>query len=149
MSSITLKLGSLFSVLVIGLSCARQPVEIGEITNIKVIHANNNGIECTADVSLNNKSLFPFTIENGELTAFIDETEIGVFTLTNSIQLSSFEKKIHPIKFSVVFKDADVGITLAMNSLLGRKNKYNIRGTIQAKSYFVHKKILIDKSLFK
>lgn len=144
-----LKYFSVSGLLVIFFSCNNNPVEIGDVESFHIQKITTQDLTCRVDIPITNKSIFRYTISDGELLAYANEEEIGTARLIEKLQISSFSTKTYPIYFTIKLTNPEATINMAMKALLGKKNSYLIRGSVHANSFFVDKKIYIHQSFEK
>jgi hypothetical protein len=122
---------------------------MGKIENLRIEHITTQSISCYIDVPITNHSLFPFTVENGDLTAYLENERIGSAFLAETLHISSWGTKTYPIKLRLVLESPETSTHMAVNALLGKKNTYFIRGTINARSLLFQRKINIERTIVK
>jgi len=99
---------------------------------------------------ITNNSILPFTIQSGELKAFSGETEIGTANLVEKLYIKSKKSKTYPFSIILTLTNHEESMNLLLNSLLGKKSTYLIKGTVNASSfYFFKKKIIINQTFLK
>jgi hypothetical protein len=129
--------------------CNKDPVEVGKIQNFRIEKISTKNVIFCIGIPITNHSILPFRVENGELHAFADNIEIGSAFLAETLKISSLNTKIYPIHIRLEFTNPDASLNMALNTLLGKKNTYLIKGTINARSIIVQKKINIEQSFIK
>ncbi len=130
-------------------SCSPIPLEMGKIENLKIEEVTTQSVSFFIDIPITNNSIFPFTIEGGDLTAFFEDEKIGNAEILETIHIASMKTKTYPIHLKIFLDNPEVSAHMAINALLGKKNTYHIRGTIHAKSIIGKKKIIIYKCIVK
>lgn len=131
------------------LSCTRVPIEMGKIENLHIDQITTKTIFCSIDVPITNHSIFPFTVENGELSAYFENERIGSAQIVETVRITSWGTKTYPIKLLLMLENPEVSTHMAVNALLGRRNTYFIRGTVNARSLVFHRKITIERTIVK
>ncbi|MGC8824222.1 MAG: hypothetical protein ACP5PZ_06455 [Bacteroidales bacterium] len=134
---------------VILLSCTRVPIEMGKIENLHIDHVTTKTISCSIDVPITNHSIFPFTVENGELSAYFENERIGSAHIVEAVHIASWGTKTYPIKLLLRLENPEASTLMAVNTLLGRRNTYFIRGTVNARSIVFQRKINIERTIVK
>ncbi|HOK51853.1 MAG TPA: hypothetical protein PLD12_01950 [Bacteroidales bacterium] len=131
------------------LSCTRVPIELGKIENFRVERVTTESISCSMDVPITNHSIFPFTVEKGELSAYFENERIGSAHITEAVRIASWGTRTYPIKLHLMLENPEASTHMAVNALMGRRNTYFIRGTVNARSIIFQRKIAIEKTIVK
>ncbi|MCX7986334.1 MAG: hypothetical protein N2662_05295 [Bacteroidales bacterium] len=131
------------------LSCTRVPIELGKIENMRIEKVTTKSVFCSIDVPITNHSLLPFTVKEGELSAYFENERIGSAHITETVRISSWGTKTYPIRLQLMLENPEASTHMAVNALLGKKNTYFIRGTISARSLVFQRKINIERTIVK
>lgn len=139
----------LFFLLSIINSCTQDPIELLEIKSFKIEKFENNKMLCKAAIDIKNKGYFDVEINEGELQAYTDNTVLGMVKLQQPLEIKGNSEQQYTLGFLVEITNPEAGISSLFGSLTGKKPVYSLRGTINAKSFLVNKKITINEVLGK
>ena len=142
----TLLIFAVLSSLFVSCSIDKE-IQIGALNNIILKGMADNTIKCSADIQITNNSAFSYKLETNELHVFAADDDFGIVKLTNEIKIPKHTNKNYTIDFEVAINNSEVGIISAVNSLMGKKTKYSLRGEIKARSCIFHKTIKVNETL--
>jgi hypothetical protein len=138
---------SVIILLFIFCSCSKNPIKFGQIKAFSIEEYKSNELSCKAELEISNDNIFPLNIEVCELYAFSDNTELGIVKMPQPIKIRGNSKQLYTLHFTVEITDPEAGMFSLLSKFTGKKPKYSLKGTINAKSFLVNKKIAVDEVL--
>jgi hypothetical protein len=130
-------------------SCTKDPIEFGDIKSFKIEKFENNQMLCNADIDIKNKGYFDVEINEGELHAYTDNTDLGLVKLTQPLEIKGNSEQQYSLNFMVEITNPEAGMFSLIDRLTGKKPVYSLKGSINAKSFLVNKKINVNEVLGK
>jgi hypothetical protein len=129
-------------------SCTYEnAIDIGNINKFNVSGLKNGVLVCRADLVIENKSIFPFELETGELLVLAGENKIGIVQLLKTLKIDGHSSKQYSVDFTVKVDSPETGFISALGNIFGNKTTFRLKGSVIAKSFLFNRRIFIDKPL--
>lgn len=132
--------------LVIG-SCSVQPLEVGEIKNVKFLGLNNDTLTFQVAMPIKNPNGIRFKITDIQVKILMDQEKVGDISKIYDIKVAPRSHSVHRIKFQMMLPDKISGGLYLFRMMTQRKLNAQLKGTITGKAFLIKKTVMIDERI--
>ena len=130
-------------------SCSSPDIEVVGITEISVSEMSFTQVKGNVGIEIESKSMLNYTIDDSDLELWFDNSKLGKITLLEPIEIKGNTKQTYNVSFLLKPENIKAAVTIIPKVLKGEQPKIAIKGTVQAKTMFLKKKIKFESLISK
>jgi hypothetical protein len=130
-------------------SCSSPEIEVGGITEINVSELSFTQVKGSVGIEIESKSLLTYTIDSSDLEVWFDNSKLGKIILLEPLEIKGNTKQTYNVSFVLKPENIKAAVTIIPKVLKGQQPKIAIKGTVQAKTLFLKKKIKFESLISK
>jgi LEA14-like dessication related protein len=145
-SRVFLRLGILFSFVMLLGSCSYQGVTLSQITGVKVKKITNQGVEMEIGMKIDNPNSYGFNVYRSSFQIKLNGTDLGKARLAKREHVKAHSNDVHTFLVTTSFDQLLKGGLPEVIGMFSRKNsELEIKGNLKAGKFLLRKKIPIDR----
>lgn len=130
-------------------SCSSPDIEVVGITEINVSELSFTQVKGKVGIEIDSKSMLSYTIDSSDLELWFDNSKLGKITLLEPIEIKGNTIQTYNVSFLLKPENLKAAVTVIPKVLKGDQPKVSIKGTVQAKTMFLKKKIKFESLISK
>lgn len=128
-------------------SCGElENIEFGNPEQVKVQGFEDNNLNVSLKIPVNNPSIYPIKITDIDLRVYLDGKYIGKLIVDENIKINSKSSKLYDLPVKVRLSNILGAAFLMMNLKQGQKVEVKFTGTVTGKSLLIKKTIDVDET---
>jgi len=140
----------IFSLLAfLAVSCTTPDIEVVGITDISVSELSFTQVKGKVGIEIDSKSMLSYTIDSSDLELWFDNNKLGKITLLEPFEIKGNTSKTYNVPFILKPENLKAAVTVIPKVLKGDQPKVAIKGSVQAKTLFLKKKIKFESLISK